>query len=218
MGNRRIFEGKPVLEFSTGIQRRNFLKYAGLVGVGAGFVIGGGVLTAPAAFGSTARAAAYEGTDLDILNYALTLEYLESDFYATGLQAGLLSDRELEVVTPIGDHEKQHVTAVTAAVVAFGGTPVAKPKITYPAGTFASRESFLTSASMFEELGVTAYHGQVPLIKDADVLSSAASIAGVESRHAAVVASLIAGNPFPNAIEANASMDTVLAAVKPLIS
>ena len=218
MGNRRIFEGKPVLEFSTGIQRRNFLKYAGLVGVGAGFVIGGGVLTAPAAFGSTARAAAYEGTDLDILNYALTLEYLESDFYATGLQAGLLSDRELELVTPIGDHEQQHVTAVTAAVMAFGGTPVAKPKITYPAGTFASRESFLTTASMFEELGVTAYHGQVPLIKDADVLSSAASIAGVESRHAAVVASLIAGNPFPNAIEANASMETVLAAVKPLIS
>ena len=218
MGNRRIFEGKPVLEFSTGIQRRNFLKYAGLVGVGAGFVIGGGVLTAPAAFGSTARAAAYEGTDLDILNYALTLEYLESDFYATGLQAGLLSDRELELVTPIGDHEKEHVTAVTAAVMAFGGTPVAKPKITYPAGTFASRESFLTTASMFEELGVTAYHGQVPLIKDADVLSSAAAIAGVESRHAAVVASLIAGNPFPNAIEANASMETVLAAVKPLIS
>ncbi len=219
MDDRRIFGGKPVLEFSSGIQRRNFLKYAGLVGVGAGFVVGGGLLGAPAAFGATEVArSAKAGGDIDILNYALTLEYLEADFYATGLQAGLLVDRELELVTPIGDHEKEHVKAVTAAVVAFGGTPATKPKITYPGGTFDSRDSFLKTASMFEELGVTAYHGQVPLIQDPDVLASAASIAGVESRHAAVVASLIAGNPFPNAIEAHASMDTVLAAVKPLIS
>jgi hypothetical protein len=216
MENRGIFDGKPVLEFSTGIQRRSFLKYAGLVGVGATFVVGGGLFTAPMA--GAASAAAIEASDLDILNYALTLEYLESDFYAMGLQAGLLTDRDLELVTPIGDHEKQHVTAVTGAVTSFGGTPVAKPKITYPAGTFDTRDSFLKNASMFEELGVTAYHGQVPLIKDPDVLASAASIAGVESRHAAVIASLINGNPFPNPIEKNASMDDILAAVKPLIS
>ncbi len=216
MANRRIFDGKPVLEFSTGIQRRSFLKYAGLVGVGAGFAVGGGLLTAPAAGAATRTL--IDTSDVDILNYALTLEYLESDFYAKGLQAGLLSDRDLELVTPIGDHEKQHVTAVTGAVTAFGGTPVAKPKITYPAGTFDSRDKFLSNASMFEELGVTAYHGQVPLIKDGDVLASAASIAGVESRHAAVIASLINGDPFPNPIEKNASMADILAAVKPLIS
>ena len=221
MGNPRIFDGKPVLEFSTGIQRRNFLKYAGMVGVGAGFVVGGGILTAPAAGAATrssAAALAIDSSDIDILNYALTLEYLEADFYAMGLQAGLLTDRDLELVTPIGDHENQHVTAVTGALTAFGGTPVAKPKITYPAGTFDSRDKFLANASMFEELGVTAYHGQVPLIKDPDVLASAASIAGVESRHAAVIASLIAGNPFPNPIEKNASMADILAAVTPLIS
>ena len=215
MGNRRIFDGKPVLEFSTGIQRRSFLKYAGLVGVGTGLVIGGGVFGAPFAGAATAG---IEMTDIDILNYALTLEYLESDFYATGLAAGLLTDRDLELITPIGDHEMQHVAAVTAAVTAFGGTPVSKPKITYPAGVFDSRDSFLMNASVFEELGVTAYHGQVPLIKDGDVLSSAASIAGVESRHAAVIASLIGGNPFPNPIEKNASMDQVLATVTPFIS
>lgn len=215
MGNRRIFDGKPVLEFSTGIQRRSFLKYAGLVGVGAGLVAGGTVFAAPFA---GAKTMGIEMTDVDILNYALTLEYLESDFYATGLAAGLLSNRDLELVTPIGDHEMQHVAAVTAAVTAFGGTPVAKPKITYPAGTFDSRDSFLKNASVFEELGVTAYHGQVPLIKDGDVLSSAASIAGVESRHAAVIATLIAGNPFPNPIEKNASMDQILASVTPFIS
>ncbi len=213
MGDPQIFDGKPVLQFSTDTNRRSFLKYAGLVGVGASFVAGG-ILNAPYA----AAAPAVAKGDLDILNYALTLEYLESDFYAMGLAKGLLSGRELELVTPIGDHEKQHVAAVSSTIKSLGGTPVDKPKITYPAGIFDSKSKFLETASMFEELGVKAYHGQVPLIKSGDVLGAAASIAGVESRHAAVIAQMIGGNPFPRPIEAHVNMATVLAAVKPLIS
>jgi hypothetical protein len=214
MGDPQLFDGKPVLQFSSETNRRSFLKYAGLVGVGASLVAGG-VLNAPYA---AANVAAVAGGDLDILNYALTLEYLESDFYATGLAKGFLSGRDLELITPIGDHEKQHVAAVTQTIKSLGGTPVAKPKITYPAGIFDSKDKFLATASVFEELGVTAYHGQVPLIKSGDVLGAAASIAGVESRHAAVIATLIGGNPFPNQIEKHADMATILAAVKPLIS
>jgi len=214
MGDPQIFDGKPVLQFSSETNRRSFLKYAGLVGVGASLVAGG-VLNAPFA---AANAPAVAQGDLDILNYALTLEYLESDFYATGLAKGFLSGRELELITPIGDHEKQHVAAVTQTIKSLGGTPVSKPKITYPAGTFDSKDKFLATASVFEELGVTAYHGQVPLIKSGDILGAAASIAGVESRHAAVIATLIGGNPFPNQIEKHADMATILAAVKPLIS
>jgi len=214
MGDPQIFDGKPVLQFSSETNRRSFLKYAGLVGVGASLVAGG-VLNAPYA---AANAPAVAKGDLDILNYALTLEYLESDFYATGLAKGFLSGRELELITPIGDHEKQHVAGVTQTIKSLGGTPVSKPKITYPAGTFDSKDKFLATASVFEELGVTAYHGQVPLIKSGDVLGAAASIAGVESRHAAVIATLIGGNPFPNQIEKHADMATILAAVKPLIS
>ncbi|MGI8591005.1 MAG: ferritin-like domain-containing protein [Nakamurella sp.] len=213
MGDQQIFDGKPVLQFSSETNRRSFLKYAGLVGVGASFVAGG-ILNAPYA----AAAPAVAKGDLDILNYALTLEYLESDFYATGLAKGFLKDRELELITPIGDHEKQHVAAVSSTIKSLGGTAVSKPKITYPAGIFDSRDKFLATASMFEELGVKAYHGQVPLIMSGDVLGAAASIAGVESRHAAVIASLIGGDPFPNQIEMHASMAEVLAAVKPLIS
>jgi hypothetical protein len=220
MDQTEMFGGKPVLQFGTERDRRSFLKIAGLVGVGASFVAGG-MLAAPtgaqAAEVKGALQAAKTGGDIDILNYALTLEYLESDFYATGLSKGFLADRDLELVTPIGDHEKQHVTAVTQTVTALGGAPVAKPKITYPADTFANKANFLKTASMFEELGVTAYHGQVPLIQSGDVLAAAASIAGVESRHAAVIASLIGGVPFPAPIEAHATMATVLAAVKPLI-
>ena len=214
------FGGKPVLQFRTNHDRRSFLKYAGLVGVGAAFV-SGGLLAAPGiASAATAQGVRATGTagDIDILNYALTLEYLESDFYATGLAKGFLSGRELELVTPIGDHEKAHVTAVASTVKALGGTPVTKPKITYPAGTFDSKANFLKTASAFEEVGVTAYHGQVPLISSPDVLAAGASIAGVESRHAAVVAYLIGGDSFPNHIEKHASMTEVLAIVKPLLS
>jgi rubrerythrin len=124
----------------------------------------------------------------------------------------------LELITPIADHEKQHVAAVTSALKSLGATPVTKPKIAYPKGTFDTKQNFLKTASMFEELGVKAYHGQVPLIKSADILAAGASIAGVESRHAAILASLIDGQPFPAPVEAHLSMNEVLAAVKPLIS
>ena len=213
-----IFGGEPVLVFKAETDRRKFFKIAGAVGVGVTYVAMGGLGTPSAAAAEVTSVAPTTGGDVDILNYALTLEYLESDFYATGLRAGLLSGRELELVTPIGDHEKQHVAAVTSTLKALGATPVAKPKITYPAGSFATRDWFLKTASMFEELGVKAYHGQVPLIKNADILVAAASIAGVESRHAAVIASLMGGQPFPAPIEAHLPMSTVLAAVKPLIS
>lgn len=218
MAQERIFGGKPVLQFSTNHDRRNFLKWAGLVGVGATFAAGGLLATPSSAEAAEIIKASKAGGDVDILNYALTLEYLEADFYAQGLQAGLLTERELELVTPIGDHENQHVTQLTAAVTGMGGTPAAKPKITYPAGVFDSRDSFLTNASMFEELGVTAYHGQVPLISSTEVLGAAASIAGVESRHAAVVAYLLGTEPFPSPTEGAKSMDEVVAAITPLIS
>jgi len=214
MGDPQLFDGKPVLQFATETNRRSFLKYAVLVGVGASLVAGG-VFSAPYA---AANVAAVAKGDLDILNYALTLEYLESDFYSTGVAKGFLSGRTLDLISPIADHEKAHVTALTSTIKSLGSTPVSKPKITYPAGTFDSMTSFLKTASVFEELGVKAYHGQVPLIVSGDILGAAASIAGVESRHAAIIASLIGGDPFPNHIEEHDTMATVLAAVKPLLS
>ena len=110
----------------------------------------------------------------------------------------------------LAPHEEEHVRAVTQTVKDLGGKPAAKPKIQFPAGTFASKAKFLSTASAFEELGVTAYHGQVPRIDDADILKAAASIAGVESRHDAIVADLMGGNPFPAPFEKHMSMDQVL--------
>jgi hypothetical protein len=218
--NSPIFDGQPVIEFQSEHDRRSFLRNAVLVGVGATYVAS--TASDPRTFlrGSTASAAtrtAAQSSDLDILNYALTLEYLESGFYEMGLKADLLSGRELELVTPIAEHEAAHVAAVTDTIKALGGKPVAKPKLKFPSSTFKNREKFLGTASVFEELGVKAYHGQVPLVKSVDILAAAASIAGVESRHAAILADLTGGNPFPQPIEANLPMKAVLKAAMPFI-
>lgn len=219
MSSGKIFDGMPVVAFQRETDRRNFLRWAGRVGVGAGFVLGGALVTTPLAAAATDPTQGSSGDgDVSILNYALTLEYLEAEFYKQGLAANLLSGRELDLVTPIEDHEQQHVKAITATVTKLGGTPVAKPMIKFPDGTFGSRDKFLQTASTFEELGVVAYHGQVPNIKSGDVLGAAASIAGVESRHAAILASLTGGKPFPNVIEDHKPMSYVLDQVKPYIS
>ena len=223
MTDQPLFDGKPVVQFNRETDRRSFLRWAGLVGVGAGFVLGGAAAVATPAFAQTPTPTPAAGADsstgdVGILNYALTLEYLEAEFYKQGIAAGKLSGRELDLITPIESHEQAHVQAITATVSKLGGTPVAMPKITFPDGTFATRDKFLMTASTFEETGVSAYHGQVPLILSGDVLGAAASIAGVESRHAAVIAALLGGKPVPNPFEQPKDMSTVLAAVKPFLS
>lgn len=218
-----VFGGRPVVAFTRDVDRRNFLRWAGLVGVGAAFVAGAGAVPAYASTtvpgqGLVPGQDASSTGDLGILNYALTLEYLEAEFYKQGLAANVLSGREMELVSPIEAHEQAHVDAITATVKKLGGTPVAMPSIKFPDGTFGSRDMFVKTASTFEELGVSAYHGQVPLIMSGDVLGAAASIAGVESRHAAILAQLSGGMPLPNSFESPKQMSDVLAAVKPYIS
>ncbi len=212
-----LFGGEPVITFHNETDRRAFLRWTGLVGVGAALV-STGALTGIATASADASAPSTQG-DAGILNYALTLEYLEFNFYAMGLSKGLLKGRDLELVTPIRSHEQAHVKAVMAAVKQLKGTPVPPPKLNIPAKTFSSATNFLAAAVMFEELGVTAYHGQVPLIQSGAVLQSAAAIAGVESRHAAILEHLTKGNPFPSPpVEKSASKSSVLAKVKPFLA
>jgi len=159
-----LFGGQPVITFRQEVDRRRFLTAAAIVGVG-------GTLAASSWRDPRALAQASAG-DLDILNYALTLEYLEADFYRQGVDAGILSGRELELVTPIADHERAHVEALTQTVSQLGGTPAELPRFTYPEGTFTQRDTFLSTASTFEELGVTAYHGQITAIESTDLLAA----------------------------------------------
>lgn len=200
----RLFAGLPVMKFRDENGRRNFLRAAAVVGVGS-------TLVASTRHERKAFADA-TANDLEILNYALTLEYLEADFYTQGVKGGALKGNTLALITPIRDHEQDHVSVLTATVKDLGGKPAAKPEFEYPDGTFDDAEMFLKTASVFEELGVTAYHGQVARVDDGDILAAAASIAGVESRHAAVIADLIDGNPFPASFEGRATMKEVLKA------
>ncbi len=204
-----MFNGQPVINFDSETDRRNFLKYAGIVGVGA-------TLVAAGTRTKFASAQAAQG-DIDILNYALTLEFLEANFYKQGVDGGILSGRELALVTPIRDHEAAHVSMLSSTISDLGGQPVKEPQFKYPAGTFKDKATFLKTASTFEELGVVAYHGQVPNIESVDILAAAGSIAGVESRHAAILADLIGGDPFPSPVENSKPMSFVLQQAKPFI-
>lgn len=218
MSNDELFGGAPVITFGRETDRRGFLRWAGVIGAGSALVASGTVYGSGAAAAAPAAAAPSFGEgDVGILNYALTLEYIEYNFYAMGLSKGLLKGRDLELVTPIRAHEQAHVQAVMGAVKALGGTPIDEPKLNFPAKIFANADSFLATAVQFEELGVTAYHGQVTKIQSPDVLASAASIAGVESRHAAILEQLTNGNPFPAPVEMQRSMKQVVAKVKPYL-
>ncbi len=227
-----LFGGEPVIQFESELDRRKFLKAAKVVGFGASLAFVAAACSkktatsgsAPAASSSTSgspsaspSASGSAAADVPILNYALTLEHLEANFYTQGAVPALFSGRELSIVQAIKAHEEAHVASLTSAIRAAGGTPAAAPKFVFPAGTFTDRTQFLKTASTFEELGVNAYHGQVAAIQTPAILGAAASIAGVESRHASVIASLIGGNPFPAPIESAKDMATVLAAAKPFI-
>lgn len=160
-------------------------------------------------------------SDVDVLNYALTLEYLESAFYVQGIAAGLLSGTEKSYVDSIGADEAYHVTAITATIKQLGGKPVAAPGVDFGA-SFKSRTSFLTASHTFENVGVGAYLGAAGFIKNKMVLQAAAGIFGVEARHAAVVGNLLGLDPtmgvFMGATETPIMKATVLKDVTPFLT
>ena len=172
---------------------------------------------------STTRVwAAAEGTDGDILNFALTLEYLEATFYERGNATNAITDsRERDIFATIQKDEEAHVQALTDTLNKLGVAPVAKPTITFPAATFATRESYLKLAMVFENTGVGAYLGQAGSITNKDILQAAAGIFGVEARHAALIGVISGATPeggvYKGATETAIPKGDVLAAVMPFL-
>ena len=131
---------------------------------------------------------------LDTLNFALTLEYLEANFYIKAVASGIIPSGEaLNSLTVIRDHENEHVNFLKTAITAAGGTPVSftaasfdfTAKGTFP-GVFSDYGTLLAVAQTFEDTGVRAYKGQAPnLISNNDYLTAALQIHSVEARHAA---------------------------------
>ena len=164
------------------------------------------------------RALAQEGGgDVDILNFALTLELLEADFYTNGLkQVKGLSGDEKKLATELRDNENEHVDALTATIEKLGGTPAKKPTFDF-GGAFASRAAFLKTANVLEDTGVSAYNGAAPAIESGEVLGAAGSIVQVEARHAALVRLARGKEPAPLAFDKTSEMAEVLKAVMPFI-
>jgi len=154
------------------------------------------------------------GGDVDILNFALTLEFLEADFYnVTGKKVGL-SGKAKTLAREIGDHEAQHVDALKATIKKLGGTPVKSPKFSFPV---TNQQGFLKLAQTLEDTGVGAYNGAAPAIQSKDVLAAAGSIVQVEARHAAAIRNLRGSKPAPFAFDKAIMKADVLKAVTPLI-
>ncbi len=189
--------------------RKGFFKALAVAGMGA--AAGSAVLSSKA-FGQ-------QGTgDLDIANFALTLEYLEAEFYTNAVASGVLSGDALAVVTNLRDHEQAHVQAISGLIQQSGGTPVAKPQFTFPADATSSQASILNLAATLEPVGVGAYLGAAPMIQSPDVLAAAGSIAGVEGEHVVAVNNLLGVvPPAKEAFPAALTKDQVLAAVAPFL-
>jgi rubrerythrin len=180
----------------------------------------GDTATTPAATASTdtgAAAASADDTkgDLDILNYALTLEYLETDFYDKVVAAGLFKGRNGELLKQFGESEQAHVDALKATIEKLGGTAVTAPETNFDV---SDAKAVAELAATVENLGAAAYLAQAPKIKNKEVLAAALSIHSVEARHAAVLNTLVGKKITPDgAFGKPAQMDEVLAAVKPFI-
>jgi rubrerythrin len=158
---------------------------------------------------------------VDVLNFALTLEYIEDGFYTAGNKARhLIPAKYRAVFAEIGKHEAEHVKLLKGAL---GGAAVKAPKADFTAGgkyadVFSNFDTFATLSQTFEDLGVAAYKGQAGNLAGTDVLTIALRIHSVEARHAAEVRRIRGMAPWDGAFDKPMTKDQVLAAAKPFLA
>ncbi len=213
------------------VERKRFLKMAGKsMGAGAAatglaaFIAacGGGSKTSSSSTKSTSTNAKPASTtpsggsgDLAIVNYALTLEYLEAQFYDKVVASHLFSGKVLSTLKTFGAEEHQHVAALKKVAMSLG-KPAAKPTGKFP---LSSAGAVTKLAATVENLGAAAYLGQAPRIQSQEILAAALAIHTIEARHAATLNTLLKMSPTPDGAFAKPkTMSQVLAAVKPFIA
>jgi len=199
------------IEFEP-IDRSSFLM-KGILAAGATY---GAFAAGPMLRTAFAQGGGSEG-DIEILNFALTLEYLETAFYEeAGKQAKLSSDVGA-LAKSFGEQEAEHVAGLTQAIEDLGGKPVDAPGVDF-GDAFSSEDAFLTTAITFEDLGVSAYNGAGPMITSKDLLATAGAIVQVEGRHAAAVRNAAGEPAAPDAFDPTLTVDEVTKAVTPFLA
>jgi rubrerythrin len=193
---------RETAEQAAGDTRAGFLARAGMLGGG---LLGSGALLGLMAEGAQAQSS----SDIAILNFALTLEYLEASFYAEALRMGGFSGELRTFTRVVARHEATHVAALKQVL---GRRAVKKPKFNFR-GTTENARKFKATAQVLEDTGVAAYKGQAPLIKSDAVLKAALAIHSVEARHAAWIRDIRGQNPAPRAFDQALSRNQVLARV-----
>ncbi len=195
---------------AAGATRSDFLKRVGVAGAGfvsAGVLFDGLLSPAQAAISTKNRS---RKNDVKILNYALTLEYLEAEFYRQALASGALTDPVVQgFATVVADHEAQHVAALKQAL---GRAAVKSPKFDF-ADTVTNQDKFKATAQVLEDTGVAAYAGQGPNIFQKAVIVPALGIHSVEARHAAWIRFINNAVPAPDIIDTPKSEKAILKAV-----
>ena len=191
-----------------GVTRQSFILRGALA---AGSVYGAGMVS-PFVRQAFAQSG---GGDVEVLNFALTLEYLEAAFYKEAGTTTKLSNEAGELVTLFGEQEQEHVDALTKTITDLGGKPVKAPTVDF--GDLSKESAFLKLAVAFEDTGVSAYNGAAPSIQSKDVLAAAGSIVQIEARHAAAIRLLAGEAPAPKAFDEALSTNQVLKAVEPYV-
>jgi hypothetical protein len=182
--------------------RADFFRKAA---IGGGALTMGGVLFA--GLPALALGAPSKKQDVAILNYALTLEYLEAEFYRRARAGAGLTGETARFAKVAGAHEAAHVAAIRKVL---GSAAVAKPTFDFGAAV-QSQRAFQTTAVAVEDLGVSAYAGQGPRLKQVPVIQAALAIHSVEARHAAWIRGIVGKNPAPAAFDPARTMKQVLA-------
>lgn len=207
------------------VSRRRFLAIGGGTASAALIAACGGddeestSTTMPAATGNASGAPPedmFGKGDVGIVNYALTLEYLETAFYNDAAKSGLFKGGDLTLIKTLADQEQQHVDALVATAKKLGAKPASAPKASFP---LDDAKSVLGLAATVENLGAAAYLGQAANIENPDILAAALSIHTVEGRHAAALNLMAGDEPTPDGAFAKpASADEVLKQVQPFLA
>ena len=183
------------------VSRRKFMRFAGLLGATAAVA---GVQTGCKKHDNEDSGINLGSGDAGILNYAYALEQLEAAFYTKVVASTStgLSTSEMNYFKDIRDHEIAHREFFKNAL---GSNAIPALDVNFSAVNFNSRDSILTTSKAFEDLGVSAYNGAGPLLKDANNLLLAGKIVSVEARHAALIRDLISNGTFADntAVDSN---------------